>query len=800
MTALSYNECEIDRGKLSSARQSFEDLHAKISGRSDEYHTITEPVGFQFSDLIGESLRSAATENKSSWSSAMMACTHAFGVLNMISDAVKTYEDKIADIKARLDEKLASLDEPDNMTAVNNAVEPFNQEAKEAWRKLENECDTAQDTLREGPTAGNIRMLAEAGHLGDTGLIGFYTTEDLDYFAVDPDQAELIASHIEHAVLDGREGSIDALENDPEYLALVANVVDRALRARNNGEKLSNNEIKFLETLFSELSETRMPEDGFLTFIDHVNESEHIGDQLRDDINRRLANGVLVLSDESLGGGMDRLPPDVVDAANGQEPPESGSVPKSSGGSLDDAWQKEYAKLGSFLASSGPGVQGGTEFSATLLATSANHLKSFPEPYVDQDDAAHQDIIEVASRNEEANHILITGKDFDGDTYEYNANNQGLTPEDALGALYSHDWDDDGEALSGITDWLARSDAGADGVSDANRDSGLIGLVQLFEDKDFKANVFETSHSVTDDDGIEWLNASGGHVNTKVAESFGDIFLENMDIFADPDGLDDKSQSTEWNERQQEVELSADGRLSFTQFMAGDPDTAANVYREVLLNGAETMEEYATNTGDREHKPTMEAGTLQGLVERAVTLEAETRETNHEEEVDFQSKVIDNTVSILGGGGGDLNVSGVVVETAKFMAKEGLTPDKHDADPNVTTREEWDSSERMKTLSVATAASGDPDLMQELKNRGIAKENDSGELYVPLDHTEWEGVENADESKGEWNGDNKVGELAEQYTGVADSEWPDGESKTSDAVFEFVKNFETQRAKWSEVG
>jgi hypothetical protein len=96
------NKCQIDRGAVTSARDMFSEVHAKISGRSGEYNTITEPVGFSFSELIAEELFCEIKENKEAWRSAMMACTHAFGVLDKINLDVKVYDDKIEELQTDL--------------------------------------------------------------------------------------------------------------------------------------------------------------------------------------------------------------------------------------------------------------------------------------------------------------------------------------------------------------------------------------------------------------------------------------------------------------------------------------------------------------------------------------------------------------------------------------------------------------------------------------------------------------------------------------------------------------------------
>ncbi|OLT25333.1 hypothetical protein BJF83_23110 [Nocardiopsis sp. CNR-923] len=654
----------------------------------------------------------------------MMACTHAYGVLDKISTDVQWYENKIEEIKENLATALANSSEPDNLIIYNQIVDSHNTDAREAWRTLETRCDESEEMLRDGPTPENIRALADGGHLGEHGLIGFYTTEDLSYFHVDENQAETIAIHIENAVLHGYGGSIEALEDNPEYLALIANVVGRALTAQQNGDELLDGEVEFLETLFGDLSNVRGSDPGFLNFMDQLNASEHLSDSLREEIKRNLANSMLVLSDDNIGGGVDRLPTDVQEAANGPEFPEITSV--ETGDDVDAyvdtyrAWGSEFATLSDFLGSSGPGVQGGTEFSTTLLGTSATNLMYTQLYGGEPTGEIFQDIIDVASRNEEANYVILTGEDFDGNTYQHHENHADLTPESALTTFYSYDWDDDGATVSGITDWIARS-SGRDliEVTDELRGTALASLMGMLENEDFRDSLFGTDHAVEDEDGLEWLDVSAGHLNGELADGFGDIFLAYMDEFAETDGLGEEGEfETRWNPDLGTVELSPESRLAFTQLIVADPDAAARIYEEVLLNTGETMAEYASNTGDRDHIPTVLAGSLQGLVEEALANESATRGQQHGDAATYQTGVSNSVVDVLGSAAGDVGAPGVVVEIAKFAAKEALAIPIHEASQNVATPGEWATNERMQGFAIAALAHGDPELMAAWRRLG----------------------------------------------------------------------------------
>lgn len=251
MSKLTYKECLIDVGVLGTHAEDFQELHAKISGRAGEFGTIAKPVSTHFGGLVGESLKGVATENHEAWSSSMMACIHAYGIIQKVISDVEWYEEEIESIKADLASALGALpstgDELEDASIRNAAVIHYNELADEAWRKLEKRCETTEERLGEGPTPENIQELIAAGHIGSN--LAYATTEDIDYFYFEESDAVTMANFFKTAV-EGHGGSIDALDGQ---LVLLNALVLKALQAQQNGEKLSDNEIDFLEALFAEL-------------------------------------------------------------------------------------------------------------------------------------------------------------------------------------------------------------------------------------------------------------------------------------------------------------------------------------------------------------------------------------------------------------------------------------------------------------------------------------------------------------------------------------------------------------------
>ena len=639
MSALSYTECEIDRGVVASARATFEELHAMISGRSGEFNTITQPVGFEFSDLIGEGLRSAADENHFSWSSSMMACTHAYGVLDKISKDVQWYEEKIEEIKENLSAALANASEPDNMTIASQIIDSHNLDAQQAWRALESRCDESEELLRDGPTPDSIRALSEGGHLGEHGQIGFYTTNDLDYFYVDETQAETIAIHIENAVINGYEGSIEALEENPEYLALIANVVSRAQNAQQNGENLLDGEIDFLETLFGDLANVGDNEPSFLNFMDQVNSSEHISDSLREEISRNLANSILVLSDENIGGGVNSLPGDVREVAFGNNVQPVGSIEGDDPYTTvtqdpEQLWRESFLSLSDFLSNSGPGIRGGTEFSVALLGSSAMHVDQ-AENIGPGRDQSLQEIIDIATRNPEANNVMITGEYFDGSNYSHHDNHSDYPPENFLEVLYSHEWEDGGDAVSGITDWISSFEES--GTEEERRYAGnaahsLIDLLTTDEDGE---NPFRD----TNNEGDGHYPLAVTEINPEVAASLGSMYVSYLDDFS----IDtDESGYTELNGSREDLYLfhengdhalllPQDVKERFLQLLVANEDLAPNIIAATESQERKVIEAFLTHPDMGDNVGGQAAADLRSTLDNALIQEYVDRNQSVEE-------------------------------------------------------------------------------------------------------------------------------------------------------------------------
>ncbi|MFE1167538.1 hypothetical protein [Nocardiopsis sp. NPDC058789] len=715
------NECDIDSGKVETARQTFDDLFSRISGRSGEYNLITEPVGFDFSGLVGDSLRAAANENQSAWQSSMSACLLAFGVLSEVYDAVVDYDEKIDDIITRYNTYVTNLGDtlsPESVTIMAS----YQTEADTALTTLKTKLSDAEGKLEGGATPENIRTLAEAGHFGENGQIGYYIHEDLNYLHVDESQAETIAIHLRDGVLNGYGGSLEALEDNPELLALISNIAIRANTAERNGEKLSDGEIAFLETLHEELE--GLDEDGFLGFVNQIESSEHISDSLREEITRSLSNGTLALSNEAVGGGMDLLPHDVQQVALGPEPfdPQAvinGADPQDFLNDYRD-WGSDFGTLADYLSSSGPGIKGGTEFSTSLLATTSSNIHFVDFYGREPDDSVYQDIIDVAARNPEANNIMLTGNDFDGNEYEHHERHQGVTPESFLSSIYTRDWPDDGSAVSKVTDWIDHFQASDEPEEVDLGSEAFLALLETITTPEMQERLGETRHSIEDEENdVTWENVSFTHLNPEIADSFADLFLNNIEAMEssvgfsiDPDGLKDPSVYEVDSEYKGDGDLRIDPmtRLAFAEYIVGSEQAATRLEAASYFRSEEAAATYFGEYPPDESEP-REAGIFAALIDDAINNEHDKRVEATNGAIDYKNQVSNGSVDMVSAVFNEIPVPGVstVSEVMKQGFKEVLSIDHVDVSRDTSSDYSQIAADNRAAIHAAVAVENSGD-------------------------------------------------------------------------------------------
>lgn len=770
--------CEIDTGKLDQAADDMLEIVGRITGKSGDLESLFTDAALEFSDLIAENLLSTANENHSAWSSALTSCWHVWGVVTKWSGEVERYQSRIAALQEEWDTAVGNNfgfpeDDAGGIEARRALAGVLNDRAQGHWETLEGEAEDNSENLKGGPTVSNLRELVDAGVLG---FAAYNSTRQIMYYPSTFDTGTRDAENMAD-YLTGEK------ELDDEYYRLLeqlAALTALAGDAKRNGGQPRGYELDYLEEFYDALDEEV---EGGVVELPGQLDGEHLSEEQRENALGALGDGLLVLSDEAVGGGYDSVPASVKNVIEGPD----FSVDKSGRGAINilQDWRDQAAGLGELFVHADETLEAGAEFSTRLIdavSKEVDRISHLPGQGA-TDDNAMSILLEVATRNDDANYALLTGEYPEG--VDVDLPWEGADPdsqrEKALEHLYTHDWGDDGAAVRNITDWI--TDGPADGDDDTegvHRETALDALMVLMEDPDFQDSLFNTGEHVDDGD-VTWHNVSASHLNPELADSFADIFIAFQDDFANTDGIPGNIEIG----LGEGVEMTDEARMAFTRFAVGDPDAAAKIYGESLLTTAEAMEEYATNTGERTHKPTHAAASLQALVEVALLNESTARGANDQEFVDYRNKVNTSAINLIGGAAGDKGASGLIVEIGKVIAGEAFEVSSKSGKPHVEVSGEWVESESMMGYALGVAAEQDPELMAALEEDGIAKKDDSGNLYIPPSHVDW-GISGSEDA------------LSDYYDRIDQKDWPDGESDTRDAVEAFINAFDRTTSKWEE--
>jgi hypothetical protein len=642
--SLRYTECEIDAGTLESHADYFQELHAKISGRSGDFNTIAEPVSIHFQGLVGESLKSVAAENQEAWSSSMMACIHAYGMVQKVIEDVTWYEGEIEAIKLSLTVALGAMpstgDDGEDESLQTAIVEEHNRQAEEAWEKLETKCETTEERLREGPTPENIRELIEAGHIGSD--IAYATTGDTEYFHFDAETGEEVGE----ALREELEGGGSDFASVEAYVALLAALNAKAAARRQDGLELPEEDISFLESLHDELEKIETPEgpQGVLAIPGILGSGENgYSHEDSEALREAIAGAVLTLSDESLGGGFHRLSENIQDAVLGPRMQGDGYNMAYATG----AYAEDLAALGQLMANLPPDAQGGERFSASLTLSMGHmmyelveHPDSDPMASV-MDEIGHSslwNLLDVSTRNVDANHMVLTQEYTN--SYYMSDEAAEIINADALEGLLLFQWPEDavwsegsdgssGGAVTGLFDWITEDSFSSSEEDQRRAAEATIGLIDFMTDPEHHERLMRTGVEVNNED-YKYPHAGFGQYNGAITDSLAGIFESYIYSFAGQEGFDangDPDLDWErpndwptWDPESNRLSLSPTERLMFLELIMTNDESAARVHgsSEVFL-AAQQMS--AIETGDSTDT-SRRAATLQGLIDGALHNEA----------------------------------------------------------------------------------------------------------------------------------------------------------------------------------
>ncbi|WP_435113656.1 hypothetical protein, partial [Nocardiopsis synnemataformans] len=495
------------------------------------------------------------------------------------------------------------------------------------WTTLEGQSEDNTSNLADGPTVTSLRELIDAGILG---FAAYNSTRQVMYYPTTEEAGEEHAEELLPYIRDGKEP-------DAEYyqiLAQLAAINALALDGQRNGNQLRPHQIDYLEEFYATIDE----HSSVTGLAPNIESNETLSNEERAELMEALGGGLLALSDGRLGGGYDHLPEGVRELVNGPggywEPggsPPGESATKEERG--NESWLNAAGGLGDLLQAApsleGQPMRGGTAFSTHLTVSISEALEM---DYPDSDPELTEKLeplLDVTTRNPEANAVLLTGETTNGNPYSH-PNFGDIDLGETLGRLYQNDWDDNGEAVAQITDWISGYADSDDpdqqklaGDSTANLIEAIAGDNELYlELIGVKMEEDEGTFIITNKDEPK---VSFSEINPEIAESFFEVFHTYIDDFGgETDGV------YEYRTGEQDLNLPLEARTRFMQYIASDDASAVRMIASVEGQQMSNLS-FDNINPDSPFTAGSENGTLQGLLDSSLQNEAMNRTANADE-------------------------------------------------------------------------------------------------------------------------------------------------------------------------
>lgn len=413
----------------------------------------------------------------------------------------------------------------DHQQLINNALFPFEDavtKAVQAITEQATEIRSAGDLL--GSSLDVSAADTQAGRFGKD------------------DGAELA-----EAVKNNDKAKIDEILAQMPQPALTQFEIDQ-LAAGNEVNTLPQSTQDYYKTFFQAAGK-----DGILGLNEQLLTREAAGDTTAAAQRNNLANTMLAMTNEKIGttngskGSYSNLPPDLQNLISGRAEDFTGEY------NGDNQIVNRYQDLSEFselLSQSDPGMQPGKQLGVELGRQSesmAAYLDNvdknmngqmppgFPEGAREQMEEGAQQYLQIATRNDDVSYSLLTGNDLPaspdiGSEYK---NDRPFNAEEFRNTMFRHEWPDDGQAASGLMDWIAE-DADKPGEEGLRANQALANLPDYFAPEGNAPDDSVSDRSaLKEEDGQTVFNRSVDAFNTnpKLSESMANIMGSNIDSY-----------------------------------------------------------------------------------------------------------------------------------------------------------------------------------------------------------------------------------------------------------------------------
>ncbi|NKZ00012.1 TPR repeat region-containing protein [Nocardiopsis alborubida] len=683
-------------------------LQSRLLGRADDLDADFNHTASQFTDLMAWNIRDLSAEELQLWRDAGTAIAYASSMVEMWAQSVEEFEEErsaqmsewwefLRTKRAEIPDKYQGqtitatyperegfgwLGDENKCRSVYDEVAAKAEDLKERertnYQAFENHAEDVGDKLRQGPTKENVQALIDAG----INSWAFYNL-DPNHYTMLVDNQELTEENAEEwsEELEGYWSGhqpIDARYH--ELMLMMSMITTNAMQAQQGGTGYRNEELDFLRAFYDELEEDPNPESMGVIGIPAKMEGDHLSEEEREHALGVLGDGLLALSDERVGGGYDELPASVRSVVDG---PDFSGV--RAGGQYNQThtdWMERAGYLDDLLSNSHEDFEGGAEFSTRMMDTVSASLVRIDA--LGGDDSSMSGLLDVATRNEDANYAVLTGdypEGVEGDLPWTEETADNVTDR-IIGQLYTHEWGDDGEAARGLTEWIEDMSWSDDEDERRMAAGAMDGLMETITSKEMHDTLSGTGIEVELSDGTKVPNAPFTAVNGEVADGFAHLFEVYIESFADEEGLDgghvdfgwERGEEKQWEEERWDddsrmLAMSPSERLIFLEYVMGNEDSAVRAHTAAAVYSAAQTELYLESGNKSETGAN--AGVLQSLVDAALHNEAVNRNLDLEQEQAMRKKLVEGVANSGNNALGLVPGVGVVLQSGgQFIAPE----------------------------------------------------------------------------------------------------------------------------------
>ncbi|WP_370012850.1 hypothetical protein UIS43_07215 [Nocardiopsis sp. LDBS0036] len=678
-------------------------LQSRLLGRADDLDADFNYTATQFTDLMAWNIRDLSAEELQLWRDAGTAIAYASSMVQMWARHVEEFEKersaqmsewweflraKRAEIPDKYQgqtitatyperEGFGWLGDENKCRSVYDEVAAKAEDLKERervnYQAFEDNADEIGDRLRQGPTKENVQALIDAG----INSWAFYNL-DPNHYTMLVDNRELTEENAEEWAeeLEGYwSGHQPIDERYHELMLMMSMITTNAMQAQQGGTGYRNEELDFLRAFYDELEEDPNPESMGVIGIPAEMEGSHLSDEEREHALGVLGDGLLALSDERVGGGYDELPASVRSVVDG---PDFSAV-RAAGQytQTHSDWMERAGYLDDLLSNSHEDFEGGAEFSTRMMDTVSSSLVRIDA--LGGDDSSMSGLLDVATRNEDANYAVLTGEypeGVEGDLPWTGETADNVTDR-IIGQLYTHEWGDDGEAARGLTEWIEDMSWSDDEDERRMAAGAMDGLMETITSKEMHDTLSDTGIRVELSDGTEVPNAPFTAVNGEVADGFAHLFELYIESFAEEEGIDgghvdfgwERGEEERWDDGSRTLAMSPSERLVFLEYVMGNEDSAVRAHTAAAVYSAAQTELYLES--GKEVETGANAGVLQSLVDAALHNEAVNRNLDLEQEEAMRKKLVEGVANSGNNALGLVPGVGVVLQSGgQFIAPE----------------------------------------------------------------------------------------------------------------------------------